>query len=720
MKKIIAIIAAAVVAGATLPCGISAEEAEKPVSSASASQSEEDDGMTKALAMVKSRITIPEEYSEFSCTSGEYRGIKSFNFRWSKPDSSDCYFIRVRGDIIAEYEAPDRYSLKYKSGFSEYTRKDFIIKAQNWIYKTNPSMRGYISADESDVELYLNDNNVYIGFKRNYSQIPVKETENYIRIGLDKYTGEVNYFSTSWWQGAKFSSAEKIVPESEIRKIYSGEVTVKPWYRISRDENGKTTANIVYEPQNSFIYDAFTGEHSKMNEDYLAAMDTDNYVAANPMSGDAGGGAEYTEAVEEDAAVEEAVMEAGFTEQEKKAVADMSKMLTSEKFKALMLEDKYMGITEKHLVNNFSINENENADCGFAISCNFSINNKTDYSDIYVEADAESGKVISFYNYSLESGNELNVKKASAIAEEAAKYYYGDVFGEYKADPENTSPAVKTEKYKESSRTFRFCRYVNNIQVDGNNMNITVNADGKVTRASCYYTKDADFGDGKVINKDTALSMLFEQKPMNLYYDGFTDLKSVPHTYLIYSMDSWSLNAKTGKLCNYNGFALEEKTESYECPYNDIEKSQYRDEIALLYSYGVKLDSSDKFRPKAKITESDLVRLIKMVDYGNYPMPLEEVTAETEDGKTPAPFTRRQLAALMVKQAEAERFADKNEIFRSPFNDVTQEDTDLGYIAIAWAMGIIDADENGNFTPDAEVTREYAFHCIYNMIVNAE
>lgn len=723
MKKVIAIIAAAAVAGALLPCGISAEE---PVSSASssASQSKEDDGMTEALAMVKSRITIPEEYSEFSCTAGEYRGVKSFNFQWSKPGSSSRYFVRVRGDIIAEYETPDRFSSQHKSGFSEYTRKDFIIKAQNWIYRANPSMRGYISADESDVDLYLNDNNVYIGFKRDYGQIPVKGTENNIRIGLNKYTGEVNFFNANWWQGAKFTSAEKVMPESEIRKIYSAEVTVKPWYRIST-ENGKTTVNIVYEPQNSFIYDAFTGEHSKMNEDYLAAMDTDNYITANPMSGDAGEGAEAYADTEE-AVEDEVVMEAGFTEQEKKAVADMSKMLTSEKFKALMLKDKYMGITEKHLVNNFSINENENAECGFAISCNFSINNKTDYSDIYVEADAESGKVISFYNYSLESNKELNVKKASALAEEVAKYYYGDVFGEFMADPENTSPAVKTEKYKESSRTFRFCRYVNNIQVDGNNMNITVNADGKVTRASCYYTKDADFGDGKVINKDTALSMLFEQKPMNLYYDGFTDLRSAPHTYLIYSMDSWSLNAKTGKLCNYNGFALEEKTESYECPYTDIEKSPYKDEIALLYSYGVKLDSSDKFRPGAKITESELVRLIKMVDYGNYPMPLEDVVeeaiAETEDGKTPAPapFTRRQLAALMVKQARAERFADKNEIFRSPFKDVTQKDKDLGYIAIAWAMGIIDADAKGNFTPDAEVTREYAFHCIYNMIVNAE
>ena len=457
-----------------------------------------------------------------------------------------------------------------------------------------------------------------------------------------------------------------------------------------------------------------------MNDDYLAALDTDEYLDKGySLDGE---GAVVEEAEED--CVEAVPMSSDFTEQEKAAVADMSKMLTSEQFKALMLKDKYMGITEKHLVNDFSINANDNADCGFAISCNFHINNKTDYSDIYVEADAESGKVLSFNNYSLESKNELDVKKASALAEEAARYYYGDIFGEYKPDPENTAPAVSTDKYKVSSRRFKYYRYVNNIQVSGDTITVTVNADGKVTGISCLYTKGADFGDGKVISKATALSMLFEQKPMTLYYDGFTDLRSVPHTYLIYTMESWNLNAKTGKLCDYNGAPITENdVNTGECPYKDIEKSKYKDEIELMYSYGIKLGDSDKFLPNVKITENQLSQLLETVKNGGYyPMPLEEVISEESVNSVSVnvPITRRQLAKLLVKHEQADRFAGKNEIFRSPFKDVKENDKDLGYIAIAWAMGIIEGDENGNFTPDGYVTREYAFHCVYKMIENEE
>lgn len=714
MKKPIAVIAAAAIAaGAIAPCCY-AEEKKETSPSSSQAQTKEDDGMTEALSMVKSRITVPSEYSEFSCTAGEYRGVKSFTFQWTKPGSYNSYYVRVEGDIITEYNTPDRYSSYDKKGFSEYSRRDFINKAQSWVYKVNPSMKGFLTPDEN-VNLYLNSDSVYVGFTRNYGGTRVKN--NSVSVWLSKYTGEVTGYSASWWQGAKFSPITKAVPEADIRKTYSDEFTLKPWYRISTSDSGEKTASIVYEPQSSFIYDALTGEHSTMNEDYLAALDTDEYL-------DSGYALDGEGAVTEEEAAEDCVeavpMSSDFTEQEKAAVADMSKMLTSEQFKSLMLKDKYMGITEKHLVNDFSINANDNADCGFAISCNFHINNKTDYSSIYVEADAESGKVLSFNNYSLESKKELDVKKASDLAEKAAEYYYGDIFGEYKSDPENTAPAVSTDKYKVSSRRFKYYRYVNNIQVTGDTVTVTVNADGKVTGISCFYTKDADFGDGKVISKETALSMLFEQKPMTLYYDGFTDLKSVPHTYLIYTMESWNLNAKTGKLCDYYGNTLAETSENTgECPYKDIEKSKYKDEIALMYSYGIKLGDSDKFLPNEKITETELLQLLETVRNG-YPMPLEETVYEEHVGgvSDKTALTRRQLARLIVKDAQADRFADKNEIFRSPFKDVNETDKDLGYIAIAWARGIIEGDENGNFTPEGYVTREYAFHCIYKMIEN--
>ena len=42
----------------------------------------------------------------------------------------------------------------------------------------------------------------------------------------------------------------------------------------------------------------------------------------------------------------------------------------------------------------------------------------------------------------------------------------------------------------------------------------------------------------------------------------------------------------------------------------------------------------------------------------------------------------------------------------------------MSYISIAWAAGEVDGKKHVKFDPDGYVTREYAYHCIYNYILN--
>ena len=71
-----------------------------------------------------------------------------------------------------------------------------------------------------------------------------------------------------------------------------------------------------------------------------------------------------------------------------------------------------------------------------------------------------------------------------------------------------------------------------------------------------------------------------------------------------------------------------------------------------------------------------------------------------------------------VKDMGADRYAKMKNIFKSPFKDVSDSSAYVGYISIAWAAGAVDGSKNGNFDPDGYVTREYAYHCIYNYILN--
>ena len=116
MRKQIALLAAAAIAvNASAPVCFAktiTPNAAAAASSKSTADTEDRSDMEKALATVKSRITIPEEYSKFSCTTGESNGLKNYNFTWENPDdiSGNSYYVTVTGDLITSYTSPDRYN----------------------------------------------------------------------------------------------------------------------------------------------------------------------------------------------------------------------------------------------------------------------------------------------------------------------------------------------------------------------------------------------------------------------------------------------------------------------------------------------------------------------------------------------------------------------------------------------------------------------------------
>ena len=97
---------------------------------------------------------------------------------------------------------------------------------------------------------------------------------------------------------------------------------------------------------------------------------------------------------------------------------------------------------------------------------------------------------------------------------------------------------------------------------------------------------------------------------------------------------------------------------------------------------------------------------------------MEEYAANGSESTSAKYLTRKELARLFVKDMGADRYAKMKNIFKSPFKDVSDSSAYVGYISIAWAAGAVDGSQNGNFDPDGYVTREYAYHCIYNYILN--
>lgn len=677
-----------------------------------------DKDMTAAIQSVKSRVKIPDSYSKFSYSTSQSRGMTSYSLSWAHPTSGQSYSATLTGDIITRFTVPNAYQNNGKASIGPFTAENYEKMALDWIYTANPSMKGCL---ERKGEVYMNISNdvVNITFQRVYKGVKAGGYDNRVDISLDKKTGQVRRMNAGWWQGASFDDPGKVISVNKINEIYSKEVTIKPWYRLTYNSGKKKyEAAIVYEPtESSPEYNALTGEHSTRLEDQRKLQNTDLYSDVTDDSDDI---------VETEA---EAVMESGageaptmtpLTSEEQKAVEELSGMLTAAQFKKKMIADPYMNITDSYLTDNFRIYKDENAECGYTITCTFKIDNKTAQRECTVTADAKSGKVESFYAYGWdghESSDVISPSKAAKLGTEAARYYYGDIMDGYKADTENSAPAAP----EEIERTIRFYRYVNGIQVDGDVIRVTVNSGGQVMSVSKNHTVNVDFGDGKVISKETAFKMLFEQQSPELSFMGFTDLKSVPHTYLTYQMPSWHINAKTGKLCQWNGKPIDEKETVPEvCPYTDIAASPCKSEIETLYNYGIRVYTGDKFDPTAKITSRELENMWNAVlgygiSYSYYEDGVEVEEEMSYEEMTAGGITNREFAKRMVAKLRAEEYAKLKGIYKSPFTDVSDSDPDIGYIAIAYAMGGV-SGVNGKFSPDAYVTREYAMHCFYNYI----
>lgn len=680
-----------------------APQSAKTVSASSDSQSgtsSDSSGMQKALSLAKSKITIPAAYSEFSYSTSEKNSLAAYYFKWSKKDKPyDCYEVTVRGGLITSYTSPklNDYSY-YARELSPFKGDELIAKAEEWIYRVNPSMKNSLTVTSRPVPS-LYSSRVYASFAR--SEKDVRVQKNNISVTLDKMTGEVLYFNCSWWESASFPNASKALTREQIIDVYKKDVSLKPWYRI-KYEKGKNIAQAVYVPQDSVVYDALTGKPSTMKDDYMKYLNTDVYMSEDPVPA--------TEAVVEEAVVE-AVMDgdgAALTPSELAALEEQGGLLTKEEFKKLMIADPYINVTDKFMVNSYDVRKNGS---DYQVSAVLLINNDKDYCEYSIAADAKTGKV---HYFSCRGGTEsdevINVSAANKLAESAAKYYCSDIWSKYKADTANTAPAVKTGKYSDCERTLNYYRYENNIQVSGDIISISVNSAGQVLSLSYNHTKNVDFGDGKILSPNDALNKLFEQKDFELSYDGFTDLQSKPHTYLHYTLGGWTVNAKTGKLSDYYGDAPQHAKEiPEECPYTDIGTSPYKDQITELYNHGIRAFEGDKLMAKKAVTKYELAAMLNSAG-GNYIS-----IPESEGNKT---ASRLDLAKLLVRTEGQEKSAGIQGIYKSKFTDIKDSDPNLGYIAIACGMKGMEGKSDGRFDPDGYVTREDAYHYLYNYIVN--
>lgn len=753
MKKTITKIAAAamavMLAGAAVP--MTTAMPVYAISGSSTSDNSEVE-MKAALTVAKQRVNIPEELTEFSYSTSKSYGTKVYSFVWSdKKDVLSMYAhtinVTVVGDMITSfYEHKKEKSSGYSTEptLAKLSEEEILAKAQGYIKQLDPQIAAEVKAEVDSLNLF--GDTASVSFKRYVNGVEVSGNDG--RVTLNKDTGELYNFEANWWGNADFQSPKTAKSEAEIREAYKKLCKLTPYYKIQTDwTTKKKTVRIVYDPNFTSEIDAFTGEESNIWAEMSEAGGTRYY--GYDM-------AEPEEACAEDAVGNPATGADGgvvFSEAELKKIQQDASLITPEKAFEMLKKDKYAALTDDYEIKSyevytedrefgvmpFSLNSDENVKDKyetFYISIYFTAKDKAykGYKSVQVTLNAETGELISLFRYNTkETLPQLDAEKANAIAEGAAKQYAKDIFSEFKAYEHNVDAPVPVEEdengeptgkvKKETSREFSFDRYVNGIQVYGDSINVTVDSNGVVTSFSYNYTDDVKFPSADILSADEALDKLYTYRDFNYYYTGWIAKDGKVKTYLVYDMDYFYLNAKTGKLCNWDGSPRKDYTNGRDVTYTDIKGIPQEQAILALQKYGVTITKESQFKPNENITKEEFNKLLSAALRGNgvyyYDAPEEEeleVDATDENGKPIDPSaTRTDAAVMFVQQYDRNDIAKLKGIYKTPFSDVKSSDENIGYIAIAYAKGFI-LKGDGKFNGEQKITRAEAMQMIYDYL----
>ena len=744
MKKTIAktaaLVMAAMLAGTTIvPVTISA------YNSSSTTSDESQVEMKKALTIVKKRIDIPKEASEFNYRTSEAYDTRTFYFTWNTPDGAKqyrCISVTITGNIITEYY-DDKNSSTYSDSpsFAKLTDKEIISKAKGYLKQLNPDIADSVKFEVENLDLFSSMVNVY--FKRYENGVLVNGNNGW--IGINRDTGELEDMEVNWWGNAEFADPTGAKSEKEIEEAYKKLCDLTPYYKIRteyvyNEKTGKSEpvqkVSIVYENDMYDEIDAFTGKKSTIWEDMKAAEGTRYF------------GGMYEDAVTEAGVAEEECVEeeVEFTPAElEKINQDESLIKTDEAFEMLK-KDKFVALTDDYKLSSYNVynEKNEKTDKEtFYINLGYTVKSelKKDYKgykNVNVRINGETGEIISLNKYGRDTKNELpklDVAKAHNIAKEAANTYSKDIFSGYKADSGNTVPVdswtIGKERKYETSRYFTFNRFVNGIQVSGNYINVNVDSNGVVTSYSVNHTYDVTFPSADILSESEALDKLYEQKDFDYYYDGWITKDGKVKTYLLYRMSNYNLNAKTGKICNWDGSERKDYVSPRDVKYSDIKGIKQEKAILELQKYGIVLTTDSKFKPTELISETDFANLMTNV-LGGYEVAVEEEMEDEVPGtmtsaqkkekekkleaekKDKAETTMREAAVMFGKLYLPADIA-KMKIFKSPFSDVKDTDEDAGYLAVANEKNFV-TGTSGKLGGSNTITRAEAVQIMYDYV----
>ena len=285
---------------------------------------QESKALKEALTVAKSRLTIPEELSEFNYSHTNLNMTDSYRFTWSDPANGGSISCTVVGSVITSYYSRE-VSEESKPALAKLSGDKLYKKAEAAVKMLNPTIAKNIAIDRDSLNISLYGNSATFSLVRTRKGIPVQNDSGMISINKD--TGELISFNINWHTKASFKNAEGILTETQAKDAYADMIALTPRYELNYNyETERYEPQLVYVQSNYGRINAFTGKKSDFT--------TDGY---------------YSDSLEEEIATDNAAPESGnlknevtFTPQELEEINKELPYNSEEEIVALIKDSKYL------------------------------------------------------------------------------------------------------------------------------------------------------------------------------------------------------------------------------------------------------------------------------------------------------------------------------------------------------------------------------------------
>ena len=678
--------------------------------------------METEIKLVKERIDIPNNYSEFNYTTETDCGKTRYNFTWSDPSgrSGENISVSVTGKVIKSVAVNKYVSGEWSPSLAKLSNEELLTRAKRLAIQINPTIADKVDFRDASLAVSLHGDEAVLRFRRKENSAVVLGQTG--KITINKNTGELISYNFTWINCAVFKPRDGAISKANVKKSFRSLFPVELVYVSSYDyDTHKTIPHLIYRQTETGYINAFTGKLSAFTDyDYYGDVtDSEFFTAAGLGELPAAGALTWEESA--------------------KASAN-GNFVSAEEMFDILKNTGILYIPTTSVITGKTVQYDEDIGC-YVMNVDFTAN-RTEYSDLsggnVVTADsvpavtqtsrpitgsfsvnASSGELLSFSCTAYDTGTKLDKTAANKLAAAAVKQLAPSKAAQF-SSPELKNSKSDVDGYdmqtampfgtvRGISRTYTATRLVNGIKFDTDTMTVSISNTGYVVGYSLTYHDGLKFpSPANKISKSAAYNAFFEQTDFGqVYRCAYNSYKNKVGSALVYyAANTMNIDAITGKLTSADGTEITAQTAG---EYTDIAGTKYEQYAKKLAVYGITLmDNNGKLDPDKQITFGDLNTLISKA--GLY------FTPEDGDGLTNTKKLSRKLAAKVLAGARFGREAcELRSVFRTKFTDVGANNKYLGYIAYADASGMIKGS-GGTFSPNGAYTRGEALIMVYKYL----